>query len=72
MVKLSDYVSKACVVNDKACSLNSKCRICKKEIADINEIDKMFKEIISDIFTLRQSEKINSPDSNRKEDAVPK
>lgn len=71
MVLLSDYVRKACVVGDKACTLNVKCRICKKEIADIDEIDKMFKEIISDIFVLRQSENKISPDRVEK-DAVPK
>jgi hypothetical protein len=71
MPKLSDYVMKACVVGDRACSLTAKCRICKKEIADINEIDKMFKDIISDISFLRQSEKFISPDKNRKDD-VPK
>jgi hypothetical protein len=40
---VDNYVSRACVVRDKACSLIAKCRICKKEIADTNEIERMNK-----------------------------
>jgi hypothetical protein len=58
---------KTCVVNSKSCSLLKKCAKCKKQIKEVNEIETLFKEIVSDIFTLRQSEKIISPDSNRKE-----
>lgn len=61
-----------CVANNKNCSLLKKCPKCKKQIKEVNEIETLFKEIVSDIFNLRQSEKIKSPDNNRKEDAVPK
>jgi hypothetical protein len=39
---------------------------------DLKEIDKMFKDIISDIATLRQSEKNISPDRIEKNDPTPK
>ena len=69
---LSDYVLKGCVANNKSCSLSNKCVKCKKEMDDLKEIDKMFKDIISDIATLRQSEKNISPDRIEKNDPTPK
>ena len=62
---------KTCVANSKSCSLLKKCVKCKKQIKQVNEIETLFKEIVSDISVLRQSENFISPDSNRK-DAVPK
>jgi hypothetical protein len=62
---------KTCVANSKSCSLLKKCVKCKKHIKEVNEIEKLFKEIVSEISVLRQSEKIISPTVLEK-DAVPK
>ena len=60
-----------CVANNKSCSMLKKCPKCKKQIKDVNEIETLFKEIVSDIFVLRHSEKNISPDRVEK-NAVPK
>jgi hypothetical protein len=62
---------KTCVANNKSCSMLKKCAKCKKQIKEVNEIESLFREIVSDIFTLRQSEKLNPPAVLEK-DAVPK
>lgn len=38
----TDYVARACIVNDKNCRLTYKCNECKKEMKSLNEIDIMF------------------------------
>jgi hypothetical protein len=39
----TDYVSKACVVEDKTCKISDKCAECKREIVSLAEIDKILK-----------------------------
>lgn len=44
MVHPSDYVLKACIADKPItqCTLTNKCDECKKEIKQLNELDKMF------------------------------
>lgn len=51
MVKRTDYVARACVVESPTCSLSSKCDECKKEIEDLDEIDKMLESIRMKVIT---------------------
>ena len=46
MVKPTDYVLKACIVKSDMCKLDNKCEECKKEIENLQNIDKMFKDIM--------------------------
>ena len=38
----TDYVVKACVVEDKNCELKKKCAECIKEMKALDEIDEIF------------------------------
>jgi hypothetical protein len=41
---MKDLVHRECVMGFATCSLTNKCDDCKKEMADLIEIDKMFEE----------------------------
>ena len=38
----TDYVARACVADNKECSLKDKCAICKKEMNELEAIDSSF------------------------------
>ena len=41
----TDYVVKACVVDNKNCELKKKCAECIKEMKVLDEIDEMFRTL---------------------------
>jgi E3 ubiquitin-protein ligase DOA10 len=49
-MKSTDFVARSCVVSDKTCSLQAKCDVCKKEIADLAIIDRMFEKRILELL----------------------
>jgi E3 ubiquitin-protein ligase DOA10 len=49
-MKPTDYVARSCIVNDQSCSLKAKCDMCKKEIADLAIIDRMFEKRILELL----------------------
>jgi hypothetical protein len=48
----TDYVVKACVVENKNCELKKKCAECIKEMKALDEIDEMFRVVCK--FTTNQ------------------
>jgi len=50
----TDYVVKACVVENKNCELKKKCAECIKEMKALDEIDEMFRAVCK--FTTHQIE----------------
>ena len=45
----TDYVARACVNDTKGCSLKNKCEVCKKEMAELDEIDNHFTEYFKEL-----------------------
>lgn len=48
-MKPTDFVARWCIVDNKTCSLQAKCDVCKKEIAALDILDLAFQKRIDEL-----------------------